>query len=130
MNLRKAVLCQRCVSHLDGWLLRPWHSAVACCPLGASRPLASHECCYPSTAGHIQSAFLVACREHGRGDGRECGYHLPILWNQGLVVGGMALALAISIGPVRDQAELFGLLLKIRNLNLTLLAVSLVETEI
>ena len=42
----------------------------------------------------------------------------------------MALALAISIGPVRDQAELFGLLLKIRNLNLTLLAVSLVETEI
>ena len=33
-------------------------------------------------------------------------------------------------GLVRDQAELLGLLLKIGNLNLTLLAVSCIETKI
>lgn len=33
-------------------------------------------------------------------------------------------------GPVHDQAELLGLLLKVGNLNLTLIAVQQVETEI
>ena len=34
----------------------------------------------------------------------------------------------LLVGPLRDQAELHGLLLKVRNLNLTLLAVSQVES--
>lgn len=33
----------------------------------------------------------------------------------------------LLVGPLRDQAELYGLLLKVRNLNLTLLSVTQVE---
>ena len=51
-------------------------------------------------------------------------------WFYPLIIKNELNGEAILIGPVRDQAELFGLLLKIRNLNLTLLALSLVETEI
>lgn len=49
-------------------------------------------------------------------------------WFDPLVIRHEANGEATLTGPVRDQAELFGLLLKIFNLNLTLLAVDRVES--
>jgi len=48
-------------------------------------------------------------------------------WFDPLVIQHEANGEATLTGPVRDQAELFGLLLKVFNLNLTLLAVYRVE---
>lgn len=50
-------------------------------------------------------------------------------WFDPLVIHHEPTGQATLTGPVRDQAELFGLLLKLGNLNLTLLAVSRLETE-
>jgi hypothetical protein len=49
-------------------------------------------------------------------------------WFDPLVIHPEPNGEATLTGPVRDQAELLGLLLKIANLNLTLLAVNRVET--
>ena len=45
-------------------------------------------------------------------------------WFDPLVIQPQAKGHTLLIGPLRDQAELYGLLLKVRNLNLALLAVS------
>lgn len=48
-------------------------------------------------------------------------------WFDPLVIQHEADGESTLTGPVRDQAELFGLLMKVYNLNLTLLAVRRVE---
>lgn len=48
-------------------------------------------------------------------------------WFAPLIIQNQPNGEAVLTGPVRDQAELFGLLLKVANLNLTLLAVRRVE---
>jgi hypothetical protein len=48
-------------------------------------------------------------------------------WFYPFVICNSANGEASLTGPVRDQAELFGLLLKMQSLNLTLLAVNQVE---
>jgi hypothetical protein len=50
-------------------------------------------------------------------------------WFSPLVIHHEPNGEATLTGPVRDQAELLGLLLKIGNLNFTLLAVSCLATE-
>ena len=50
-------------------------------------------------------------------------------WFNPLVIQHEANGEATLTGPVRDQAELLGLLLKVGNLNLTLIAVNRVETK-
>ena len=45
-------------------------------------------------------------------------------WFAPLVIQNQANGEATLTGPVRDQAELFGLLMKVRDLNLTLVAVN------
>ena len=45
-------------------------------------------------------------------------------WFSPLVIQREANGQTLLVGPLRDQAELHGLLLKVRNLNLTLIAVS------
>lgn len=49
-------------------------------------------------------------------------------WFAPLVIQHKANGETTLTGPVRDQAELFGLLLKIANLNLTLVAVHRAES--
>ena len=52
--------------------------------------------------------------------------HLAELWVEWfdpLVIQYEANGETILIGPLRDQAELFGMLTKVNNLNLTLIAV-------
>lgn len=48
-------------------------------------------------------------------------------WFSPLLIQNEANGEATLTGPVRDQAELFGLLAKVRDLNLTLLAVNRLE---
>ncbi len=48
-------------------------------------------------------------------------------WFDGLSITHTAAGETILAGPVVDQAALYGLLLKIRNLNLPLLAVKRIE---
>ncbi len=50
-------------------------------------------------------------------------------WFDGLTLSHTATGETILAGPVVDQAALYGLLLKIRDLNLPLLAVTQVEPE-
>jgi hypothetical protein len=50
-------------------------------------------------------------------------------WFDGLTIGHEADGNTILSGPVVDQAALYGILLKLHKLNLSLLAVSRVETE-
>ena len=50
-------------------------------------------------------------------------------WFAPLVICNEPNGEAVLTGSVRDQAELFGLLLKLQSLNLTLLAVNRVEPE-
>lgn len=51
-------------------------------------------------------------------------------WFAPLIIQNQPAGEATLTGSVRDQAELFGLLLKVANLNLTLLAVRRVEPPI
>lgn len=48
-------------------------------------------------------------------------------WFSPLVIHNEPADGATLTGPVRDQAELFGLLIKVRDLHLTLLAVSILH---
>jgi hypothetical protein len=48
-------------------------------------------------------------------------------WFDPLVIQHRASGETTLTGPVRDQAELFGLLLKVQNLNLTLVAVNWID---
>lgn len=50
-------------------------------------------------------------------------------WFDGLTITHEVNGETLLSGPVVDQAALYGLLLKIRDLNLTLLAVNQVKTE-
>ncbi len=51
-------------------------------------------------------------------------------WFQGLAIGEQDNGETVLAGPVRDQAELFGLLLKIRDLGLELISVNRSETDV
>jgi len=51
-------------------------------------------------------------------------------WFAPLVIHHEPTGDATLTGPVRDQAELFGLLLKVQNLNLTLVAVNRIEPSL
>ncbi len=56
--------------------------------------------------------------------------HLDLHWSEwfdGLTIRHEPNGETVLVGPVVDQAALYGLLLKIRNLNLTLLAVTRLE---
>ncbi|HXV99179.1 MAG TPA: hypothetical protein VEC93_12220 [Anaerolineae bacterium] len=58
--------------------------------------------------------------------------HLPDRWSEwfdGLAIRHEADGCTILSGPVVDQAALYGILLKLHNLNLPLLSVSRVETK-
>jgi hypothetical protein len=58
--------------------------------------------------------------------------HLDLHWSDwfdGLTISHEIDGETTLTGPVIDQAALYGLLLKIHNLNLTLLAVNRVEVE-
>jgi hypothetical protein len=58
--------------------------------------------------------------------------HLPDRWSEwfdGLAIHHEADGSTILSGPVVDQAALYGILLKLHNLNLPLLSVSRVETK-
>jgi hypothetical protein len=50
-------------------------------------------------------------------------------WFDGLAITHQDGGETLLTGPVVDQAALYGILLKLHNLNLTLLAVSRVEAE-
>ena len=50
-------------------------------------------------------------------------------WFEGLTITHEPNGETLLVGPVVDQAALFGLLLKIRDLNLTLLFLQLVEAD-
>ena len=50
-------------------------------------------------------------------------------WFDGLTISHQEDGKTLLTGPIVDQAALFGLLLKIRDLNLPLLAVSRLEPE-
>jgi hypothetical protein len=50
-------------------------------------------------------------------------------WLAPLVVHSTASGETMLVGALRDQAELFGLLVKVRDLNLTLLSVERLDTE-
>jgi hypothetical protein len=50
-------------------------------------------------------------------------------WFEPLVISNEANGEALLTGEVRDQAELFGLLLKVHNLNMPLLAVNQVKAH-
>lgn len=49
-------------------------------------------------------------------------------WFEPLVIQAAPNGDTLLVGPLRDQAELHGVLLKMRNLNLTLLAVTQAES--
>ena len=56
--------------------------------------------------------------------------HLDIAWSEwfdGLAITHEPNDMTVIAGPVRDQAALFGLLIKIRDLGLTLIAVNYVS---
>lgn len=48
-------------------------------------------------------------------------------WLDPLVIAHAPHGETLLTGPIRDQAELYGLLLKLRDLNLTLIAVNRLE---
>ena len=50
-------------------------------------------------------------------------------WFDGLAIENLPNGDALLSGPVADKAALHGLLIKVRDLNLTLLAVALIEPE-
>ena len=50
-------------------------------------------------------------------------------WFDGLTIENLPNGEALLSGPVADKAALHGLLTKVRDLNLTLLAVTLIEPE-
>ena len=50
-------------------------------------------------------------------------------WFDGLTIENLPNGEALLSGPVADKAALHGLLIKVRDLNLTLLAVALIEPE-
>jgi hypothetical protein len=50
-------------------------------------------------------------------------------WFDGLTIENLPNGEALLSGPVVDKAALHGLLTKVRDLNLTLLAVTLIEPE-
>ena len=50
-------------------------------------------------------------------------------WFDGLVIENLPNGESLLSGPVADKAALHGLLIKVRDLNLTLLAVALIEPE-
>lgn len=50
-------------------------------------------------------------------------------WFDGLAIENLPNGESLLSGPVADKAALHGLLTKVRDLNLTLLAVALVEPE-
>ena len=50
-------------------------------------------------------------------------------WFEGLTIENLPNGDSLLSGPVADKAALHGLLTKIRDLNLTLLAVALIEPE-
>lgn len=51
-------------------------------------------------------------------------------WFAGLAITHTASGETILIGPIEDQAALHGVLAKIRDLNLVLIAVNRIETDI
>ncbi|MCG3210690.1 MAG: hypothetical protein FOGNACKC_04321 [Anaerolineae bacterium] len=58
--------------------------------------------------------------------------HLDLRWSDwfdGLVISHLPGGVTLLTGPVVDQAALFGLLLKIRDLNLTLLSLKRLESD-
>lgn len=58
--------------------------------------------------------------------------HLDLRWSDwfdGLVISHLPGGVTVLTGPVVDQAALFGLLLKIRDLNLTLLSLKRLESD-
>jgi hypothetical protein len=58
--------------------------------------------------------------------------HLPETWAEwfdGLTIENLPNGESFLSGPVADKAALHGLLTKVRDLNLTLLAVALIEPE-
>ena len=50
-------------------------------------------------------------------------------WFDGLTIENLPNGESLLSGPVADKAALHGLLTKVRDLNLTLLAVTLIEPE-
>ena len=50
-------------------------------------------------------------------------------WFEGLTINHEADGSTLLAGPVMDQAALYGILLKLHDLNLPLLSVTLVETQ-
>jgi hypothetical protein len=58
--------------------------------------------------------------------------HLSDAWSEwfdGLTIENLSNGDSLLSGPVADKAALHGLLTKVRDLNLTLLAVALIEPE-
>jgi hypothetical protein len=58
--------------------------------------------------------------------------HLDLYWTDwfdGLTITHEATGETLLSGPVIDQAALYGILLKLQNLNLSLLSVNRIETE-
>jgi len=50
-------------------------------------------------------------------------------WFEGLTITHESNGESVMAGPVRDQAALFGVLMKVRDLGLTLISVNRVESE-
>jgi hypothetical protein len=51
-------------------------------------------------------------------------------WFEGLTITHELNGETVMAGPIRDQAALFGLLMKVRDLGMTLISVNRVETEL
>jgi hypothetical protein len=69
----------------------------------------------PSVSHHLTQIYQFRIREELDDD--------VVTWFSPLTLAHEANGVTILTGPVRDQAELHGVLIKIRDLNLTLLSV-------
>jgi hypothetical protein len=71
----------------------------------------------------VSKVIIYEIRVRGHLDNHWAAWFAPLTMQKN-IDGETALA-----GPVRDQAELHGLLVKVRNLNVILLSVNRIEQE-